>query len=53
MSGGHSHSHAPDRSASKRSLSIALSLTASFMAAEVIGGLISGSLAAGRSWATC
>lgn len=36
MSSGHSHSHAPDRSTSKRSLRIAMALTASFMAAEVM-----------------
>jgi cobalt-zinc-cadmium efflux system protein len=42
---GHSHSHAPDRSTSKRALKIAFALTASFMVAEVVGGLISGSLA--------
>ena len=39
------HSHGPDRSTSKRALRIALALTAGFMVAEVIGGLISGSLA--------
>jgi cobalt-zinc-cadmium efflux system protein len=41
----HGHSHAPDRSASKRALKIAAALTAGFMVAEVVGGLISGSLA--------
>lgn len=45
MSDSKTHSHAPDRSTSKRALRIALALTASFMAAEVVGGLISGSLA--------
>ena len=35
----------PDRSTSKRALRIAILLTGAFMAAEVIGGLISGSLA--------
>ena len=45
MSEGHAQSHAPDRSISKRALKIAAALTASFMAAEVVGGLISGSLA--------
>ena len=42
---GHSHSAGPDRSTSKRALKIALGLTFSFMLAEVVGGLISGSLA--------
>lgn len=41
----HSHSHAPDRSTSKRALKIAVALTTTFMFAEVVGGLISGSLA--------
>ena len=45
MSHEHGHSHAPDRSTSKRALRIALALTAGFMAAEVVGGLVSGSLA--------
>ena len=38
-------SHAPDRSASKRALKVAFGLTAGFMVVEVVGGLISGSLA--------
>lgn len=42
---GHSHSHAPDRSAGKRALKIAVAMTTTFMAVEVVGGLISGSLA--------
>ncbi|MDE0130788.1 MAG: cation diffusion facilitator family transporter [bacterium] len=42
--GGHDHSH-DLRGASKRSLVIALVLIASFMFAEVIGGILSGSLA--------
>lgn len=41
----HSHSHAPDRSTSKRALKLAVGLTSTFMVAEVVGGLISGSLA--------
>lgn len=45
MSQGHSHSHAPDRSTSKRALKIAVALTTTFMVVEVVGGLISGSLA--------
>lgn len=45
MSHGHSHVAGPDRSQSKRSLKIAVALTSSFMLAEVVGGLISGSLA--------
>ncbi len=45
--GGHDHSgHAHDlRSASKRSLIIALTLISSFMFVEVVGGILSGSLA--------
>jgi len=42
--GGHDHSH-DLRGASRRSLVIALVLIASFMFAEVIGGILSGSLA--------
>lgn len=49
MGTGHAHPHprsaGPDRSTSKRALKIALGLTSSFMLAEVVGGLISGSLA--------
>ena len=37
--------HGPDRSTSKRSLRVAICLTGAFMVAEVIGGLVSGSLA--------
>jgi cobalt-zinc-cadmium efflux system protein len=43
MSRGHQHHH--DRRASRRRLAITLALTASYMVAEVIGGLVSGSLA--------
>ncbi|MCY4651089.1 MAG: cation diffusion facilitator family transporter [bacterium] len=44
--GHHGHDHAHDlRGASKRSLAIALILIAGFMVAEVIGGIVSGSLA--------
>ena len=39
---GHSHDH---RSASRRSLSISLALIMAYMAVEVVGGLMSGSLA--------
>jgi cobalt-zinc-cadmium efflux system protein len=44
---GHDHrqGHAPDRSTSKRALRIAVVLTGTFMVAEVVGGIISGSLA--------
>ena len=43
---GHDHDHAHDlRGASKRSLILALSLISSFMFVEVIGGILSGSLA--------
>lgn len=42
---GTSHGHGPDRSAGKRALKIAFALTTGFMVAEVIGGIISGSLA--------
>ena len=43
---GHAHDHAAElREASRRSLIIAFVLIASFMVAEVIGGILSGSLA--------
>ncbi|UJA21135.1 cation transporter [Thermoleophilia bacterium SCSIO 60948] len=48
---GHSHSHAPDprvvagSSRRRRALTLALALTAGFMLAEVVGGLLTGSLA--------
>ena len=43
---GHDHSHAPTVTASnERTVLLALVLTAGFMIAEVIGGLLSGSLA--------
>ena len=42
---GHGHSHAPDRSANKKALKLTLILTTTFTVAEVIGGLITGSLA--------
>jgi cobalt-zinc-cadmium efflux system protein len=43
---GHDHSHAPTITASnERTVLLALLLTAGFMIAEVIGGLLSGSLA--------
>lgn len=43
MSHAHSHDHA--RSGSTRALKIVLALTAAFLVAEVVGGVISGSLA--------
>lgn len=43
--GHHGHSHAPDRSIGKRALRIVLALTAAFTVAEVIGGVLTGSLA--------
>lgn len=43
---GHDHSHTPTVTASnERTVLLALVLTASFMVAEVVGGLLSGSLA--------
>jgi cobalt-zinc-cadmium efflux system protein len=44
---GHHHSHGPDlsRAGSKRALKLVLALTTAFLIAEVVGGLISGSLA--------
>lgn len=43
---GHTHSHAPDVNRSnQRRVLVAMFLTAGFMVAEVIGGLLSGSLA--------
>ena len=43
---GHAHSHAPSVTASnERTVLLALVLTAGFMIAEVIGGILSGSLA--------
>lgn len=42
--GGHGHSH-DHRSTPKRSLAVVLALTGGFMLAEVIGGLLTGSLA--------
>jgi len=41
----HDHDHADPRAASRRRLAIALALAASYMAAEIVGGLWSGSLA--------
>lgn len=41
----HGHSHPPDRTANKRALRLTLALTASFTGAEVVGGLLTGSLA--------
>lgn len=45
MGAGHSHGHGPDRSASRRRLRIAAILAGTYMVAEVIGGIITGSLA--------
>lgn len=45
MSGGHSHSHGEVRAGHERVLWIALGLTTAFMVAEVVGALITGSLA--------
>ena len=44
---GHSHDHAADMTSadSRRRVAIAAALTATFMLAEIVGGLISGSLA--------
>lgn len=42
--GGHGHSH-DHRSTPKRALAVVLALTGGFMVAEVIGGLLTGSLA--------
>lgn len=44
---GHGHSHGPGayRGTDRRALAIAAALTTGFMAAEVVGGLITGSLA--------
>jgi cobalt-zinc-cadmium efflux system protein len=41
----HEHEHAELREISRRSLTVALALTALFMVAEVVAGLVSGSLA--------
>jgi len=43
--GGHAHSHAPSPDADRRWLTIALGLTLLFLVAEVVAGLLSGSLA--------
>ncbi|MCK9912397.1 cation transporter, partial [Microbacteriaceae bacterium K1510] len=42
---GAGHQHADPRTANTRALSIALGLTGTFLIAEVVGGLITGSLA--------
>jgi cobalt-zinc-cadmium efflux system protein len=41
----HDHGHAPDRRGSVRALRITLALTASFTVVEVVGGIVTGSLA--------
>ena len=41
---GHAHGHGPDRSADARALAWVLGLTAGFAVAEVVGGLVAGSL---------
>ncbi|MDQ3721133.1 MAG: cation diffusion facilitator family transporter, partial [Actinomycetota bacterium] len=45
MSHDHGHSHGAGRAQSRRALTVALALTGGFMFAEVVGGLVSGSLA--------
>lgn len=42
---GHDHYHGGGRSQNKRALGIVLALTTTFMVAEVVGGLLTGSLA--------
>jgi cobalt-zinc-cadmium efflux system protein len=42
---GHPHGHGPDRSRDARALGAVLALTALFAVAEVVGGLVAGSLA--------
>ena len=42
---GHSHAHHADTADARRRLALVLVLTAAFMVAEVVGGLIAGSLA--------
>jgi cobalt-zinc-cadmium efflux system protein len=41
----HGHNHAHGRSTNKKLLTIALTITVGFMIAEIIGGLLSNSLA--------
>ncbi len=41
----HGHGHAPDRSANKAALRLTVGLTATFTVVEVVGGLLTGSLA--------
>ena len=45
MSHAHDHDHSHARETSRRALAIALALTTTFMIAEVVGGLLTGSLA--------
>jgi cobalt-zinc-cadmium efflux system protein len=42
---GHAHTHATPEGGNARSLSIALALTGSFLVVEVVGGILTGSLA--------
>ena len=42
---GHGHAHGPDRRADARALAGCSALTAGFAVAEVVGGLVAGSLA--------
>jgi len=42
---GHAHAHDHSRERSKRALALTLALTSAFLVAEVIGGLLTGSLA--------
>ena len=45
MSAGHDHAHAHGHATNRRALALALLLTSTFTIAEVIGGLLTGSLA--------
>ena len=45
MSDGHGHSHAGGAAGNRRRLAIVLALTASVLVVEVVGALVSGSLA--------
>lgn len=42
---GHAHDHSHDRAANTRALALALALTTTFTVVEVVGGLLTGSLA--------
>ena len=45
MAHAHGHPHARDRGESRRALTLVLLLTAGFTVAEIVGGLLTGSLA--------